>query len=295
VIYAKAEALLQQQELAWAAPGASGSQHWSTGPAATLSEAAAPSWTGAAEDARVEATLRQWAIPVALALAWLAVRVNGLHAMMRIFLSMWLHEFSHAITAWFCGFIAIPGAWKTLVPEDRSPFFAVFVAAGLVALGVRAKRANRDWIAVVCGGGLLLQAIGTLLLRPTTAHALITFGGDAGMMILGTLLITTVYAPEGGAIRTGWLRWGFLVIGAAALADGFDTWWGARTNIDRIPFGENEGVGLSDPSKLVDQMGWTVPQLVGRYVTVGCVCLAALAVVYVIGLRAARKRLSEAV
>jgi heme A synthase len=83
------------------------------------------------------------------------------------------------------------------------------------------------------------------------------------------------------------------VIGAAALVDAGNTWWAARTNVDVIPFGEQEGVGLSDPSRLTEWANWSVTQLVHRYVAVLVVCLLALALVYAWGLRQARRELAE--
>lgn len=76
--------------------------------------------------------------------------------------------------------------------------------------------------------------------------------------------------------------------------DAFDTWSGARSDFDRIPFGMIEGRGLSDPSKLIEFYGWTAGQLVRRYVWVGCMCLAVLAVVYGVALFRARARAREA-
>ncbi len=93
----------------------------------------------------------------------------------------------------------------------------------------------------------------------------------------------TFYAPRDSAIYRCALRWGFLVIGAAAFMDAFATWWGARSDIDRIPFGENEGVGLSDPSCLTEKYGWTVQTMTDRYVWLGIACLCVLAVVYTMG------------
>ena len=70
--------------------------------------------------------------------------------------------------------------------------------------------------------------------------------------------------------------------------DVFVQWWASRTDFDRIPFGMNEGAGLSDPSVLSETFGWSTDQIVHRYVALGCVCLAVLAVAYLRGL--ARKR-----
>lgn len=39
-----------------------------------------------------------------------------------------------------------------------------------------------------------------------------------------------------------------------------------------IPFGEIEGVGLSDPSTLQETFGWSTRELVDRHVMVGVLC-----------------------
>jgi ABC-type sugar transport system permease subunit len=106
---------------------------------------------------------------------------------------------------------------------------------------------------------------------------LITFGGDAGMLVLGAALAATFFAPRGSHLHVSWLRWGFLVIGAVAFADAAATWWAARTDWDAIPFGEIEGVGLSDPSKLFEDHGWPVRVLVRRYLAVAAVAGLAFA------------------
>jgi hypothetical protein len=62
--------------------------------------------------------------------------------------------------------------------------------------------------------------------------------------------------------------------------DAFEQWWASRSDLDRIPFGMNEGVGLSDPSVLSETYGWSTGLLIHRYVTLGCGCLLVLAVAY---------------
>jgi hypothetical protein len=86
----------------------------------------------------------------------------------------------------------------------------------------------------------------------------------------------TFFTGPASRLRSQQLRWGFLVIGAAALVDTFATWRAARADPDTIPFGEIEGVGLSDPSKLDELYGWTTHQLVHRYLGVGTACFAVL-------------------
>ncbi len=221
--------------------------------------------------------LRAIAIPAALGLA-LAFHASPTgHFLQRTFLSMIVHELGHAVTAWWCGFSALPGLWKTLIPETRGFIAPLLVLAGEAAL-VYAGWVTRRRTLIAAGVVLAVaQAAGTFGTGPHHAHAAITFGGDAGAMVLGTLLMLTFFAPAESRLVTNHLRWGFLVIGAAALVDTFSTWWAARSDTDAIPFGEIEGVGLSDPSKLAEDHGWTTAQIVGRYVTVGVACCLVLA------------------
>src|SRR5213075_2746347 len=119
-------------------------------------------------------------------------------------------------------------------------------------------------------------------LGPARAKQLIVFMGDGGCLVIGTLLMLSIYTR---AAAQGWLRWGFLAIGAAAFADAFSLWWAARKDVDRIPFGMNEGAGLSDPSVLSEQYGWSTGTIVHRYVALGVVCLIVLAVAWFAGRR----------
>ena len=240
------------------------------------------------DDAATEERIRAWAIPVALGGAFLATATGPGRAVVRIFFGMWLHELGHAVAAWLCGFLAMPGPWRTLTSSGRSPLFAVLVSAALIYAAVRGWIAGRSAAAIAAGSVLVLQLCCTILPSAQAAQAFIVFAGDGGCLVIGALLMATLYAPAGGAIRRNWLRWGFLVIGAGAFADAFEQWWSARSDPDRIPFGMNEGVGPSDPSVLSDVHGWSASLLVHRYVALGCACLDALACLYVVGLRRAR-------
>ncbi|RYZ35254.1 MAG: hypothetical protein EOO71_36145 [Myxococcaceae bacterium] len=235
---------------------------------------------GDAAESRSEARLRLWVLPAVLLVAGLAVRSPGFGGFLRIFLTMPLHELGHAVTAWFCGFSATPSLWVTSVSEERSVFIPLALAGLLAALTYQGWK-RRQWMWLGAGAVLLLaQAVGTLGLDRMQGQALFTFGGDAGMMVLGTLLMATFYVPPEHYLRKHALRWGFIVIGAAAFMDGFEQWWAALSHVERIPFGTIEGVGLSDPSKLVQTHGWNISHLIRRYVALGIGCLVALGLLY---------------
>jgi hypothetical protein len=247
-------------------------------------------WADPSDDPRLELKLRAIAPAVALGLAWLAYTSSFGQSFFRTFLSMWLHELGHAVTAWLCGFSALPGPWKTSIADERSIVMSLLLFAALAALGWKAWRARRFG---VLGGAVvvvLVQLFCTFALHAEKAKALMTFGGDGGGLVLGTALFLTFYSRPGSYVHTHWLRWGFLVIGAFGFMDPMIQWWRARADADTIPYGEMEGVGTSDPTRLIDDFGWSEKQLVGRYVTLGILCLVVILAAYAAGLVAEWRR-----
>jgi len=243
-------------------------------------------------EASIERRIRQFALPIALVVAWAIVHTGMPHLLLRTFFSMWIHELGHAIAAWMCGRFAFPGPWFTPVGAQRTWIVVVVVAAGIAYGAFRLWRTHKPW-AVLLLVFLAAQAYCTFVLPDRRAMALIIWSGDGGSMLLGTLLMVSLYARRQSQLRVGWLRWGFLAIGAAAFADGFATWWAARTDREVIPFGENEGQGPSDPTVLIFHQGFSLPGLVSSYVWLGLACLLVLAMAYVRGLRQDRVPESE--
>jgi hypothetical protein len=230
----------------------------------------------ARSDALRELYCRILALPLALLLARLLAG-TGLR-MPAGMLAMVLHESGHGITAWLTGRWAVPLLWVTPHGEERSWWIVLALTAAIVFAGHLAWKAERWAWVVAAGAALLLQ----LLVLSLPAGALIVFFGDGGAMVLATILMATFYAPRESAFYKSWgLRWGLLVIGALSFMHVFLLWTGPFEN---IPFGEIEGVNLSDPSLLTEMYGWSATQLVDRYVLLGRVCLVALLVLYVWGL-----------
>src|SRR6266850_158472 len=240
----------------------------------------------AVEDPVLEWKLCVAAIPAALALAIVFHLLTP--GLQRIFFGMPVHELGHAVTAWLCGYAAVPTLWKTLIPESRGFVAPIVLAGALGYLMYKAWRAEKPGYLAILGAALLVQAFGTFYISESTAEMLFTFGGDGMGMVLAALLMASFFFGKRTELYKGWLRWGFLLIGAAAFVDMFGTWWVAQTNPDVIPFGENEGSGLSDPLKLLEDYGWATKTIVRRYVLVGSCSLLALVLVYVWGVRRAR-------
>lgn len=246
-------------------------------------------WSGQVDDARYERQIRLFALPVALVVAKLAMMSDTLHFLSRTFLSMWIHELGHATTAWFAGYGAFPGPWFTRISSERMFLVPVFLAGGLGYLGLRGHRAGKPMVVGIAVLLFVVQLVLTFGVKAKTAQMIFIFGGDAGALIWGTVLMSTMYASADSKLRRGALRWGFLVIGAITFMDVFDTWWTAHGNFDAIPYGRNEGVGLSDASRLSEDFGWSSRQIVNRFLTVAGVCGVALVGVYAWGIAAAVK------
>jgi hypothetical protein len=202
---------------------------------------------------------------VALALAFVATS-GGLSAFFsRAFLGMWIHELGHALSAWFCGFFAFPGPWRTMVGDERSWAVRLILGGLLVGVVVIGRRSERHALTGVGGALLALFVLGAFVIPTSTARMLFSFGGDAGNLVLGPLLMLTFALPREHPIKRRWLHWGFLVIGAFAFADVASQWARAAADVAEIPFGRIDGVGLSDASVLVEQFGWSERTLVRRY------------------------------
>ena len=230
-------------------------------------------------DALRELKYRALALPVALLVARF-VAGTGLRLMAGM-LTMVLHESGHAITAWLTGRWAVPTLWVTMQGEDRS-WTVILLLTGGIAFGGYVARKTQRWGWVCAAGAVLIVQIVFLSLPAFTQGALIVFGGDGGAMVLATILIAMFYAPRDSAIYKSWgLRWGLLAIGALSLLYVYGQWSGP---LEDIPFGEIEGVNLSDPSLLTEKYGWSVEQLVNRYLHLATVCFVALFAVYVWGL-----------
>lgn len=285
--YAKADAIKAQGKAGAAAYAVGEPEKILVLPDAAIDE------SPAVEDPALEWKFCAAAPPAMLLLALLFHSSEMGHFLQRTFLSMPVHELGHAVASWFCGYAAVPTLWKTMTAETRG-FVMPLLLAGAIGFGM-----YRAWLvermAYVAAGGVLLalQIVGTLFVSHKTAQMLIVYGGDGLGMVLGVLLMSTFFFAKDTQLYKGGLRWGFLAIGAAAYVDIAGVWWAARRDYGAIPFGEQEGVGLSDATKLVDEHGWSPDQLVRRYMTLAAVCLIAYLVVYVWGLWQARKAAEE--
>jgi hypothetical protein len=247
-------------------------------------------------DARFELRVRQLAPPLTLLLLYGALSSPTLAGALRIFLSMWLHELGHTVSAWLCGFAALPGPWRTRIPDERSGWVLAVVLVGLAGSAWRVwiseldARPRQLALAAVAAAAAVVVWLWTW--PEDRASQLILFAGDGGGMVLGVALFACFFVGQAHRFHHTGLRWGFLVIGAAAYLDPARGWLRAN-DPDTIAFGHIEGVGDSDPSRLVDGHGWSVDALVGRYQMLLWMCAVAIVLLYARGVLAARTQVAR--
>jgi len=208
--------------------------------------------------------------------AWGAVHLAPVRFLARPFATMWLHELGHAVTGWLAGLACVPGPWVTLIPEERSWLVRLLVQAGAPLASVAAWRTGRRPEAVLLAAATLLSLWLGGKLQVGQARAWVTFGGDGGALVLGALLMATPLLPGDHPLRRGGLHLGLAFLGGLAWADVTASWWAAHLDMGELPFGEMEGVGLSDASKLVDEHGWSERLLIRRYLWLSAGTAAAL-------------------
>jgi hypothetical protein len=242
--------------------------------------------TSPRKEALRELNYRILALPLALLLGRL-VASSGMNVLGGL-LAMPLHESGHAITAWLTGRWAVPMLWVTMHGEQRSWLIVFMLSAAIIFAGYVGWRLEH-WGWVCIAGAVLIVQFAFLNLP---SGPLIVFGGDGGAFVLGTIFMMSFYAPRESKLYRSWgVRWGLLVIGALGFMYVYHLWSGPWEN---IPFGELEGVNLSDPSLLTELYGWSVIQLVDRYLRLAMFCFAGLAIAYVWGLISAYLQLRSA-
>lgn len=239
------------------------------------------------DDPRTEVWFCVLAIPAMLLIGILFHQFELGRFAQRLLFTMPVHELGHAVTAWICGFGAIPTVWVTIVMEERGVVAPVAVFAFAIWAGYRGWQVESRALLVAGALILLAQVICTLVISASSASALIVFGGDGAGLVLSVLLMGSFFFGKSTQLYKGSLRWGFAAIGAGAFADINATWWLARRDATEIPFATRDNGMESDALRLVNEFGWTEAALVNRHIAACLACMAILALVYAWGVRRA--------
>jgi hypothetical protein len=239
------------------------------------------------DDAQAEFWFSAGAIPAMLLIGIGFQSMEWGRFIQRLVFTMPVHELGHAVTAWLCGFGAIPTVWVTITMDERGFVAPVAVLAAVAWTLYRGWQLESRSLLAAGGVLLLLQTILTLGIKEHTARSLIVFGGDGVGLVLSLLLMASFFFGKATQLYKGSLRWGFVAIGAGAFVDINATWWLARRDPSEIPFTTRSNGMESDALRLVNEFGWTEAALVNRHIMACLACMAVLALVYAWGVRKA--------
>lgn len=236
-------------------------------------------------------TLRQCALAVPASFGVVAlVHGTGVGAFLLQGIRVSLHELGHASVAWACGNVSVPlpiGVTFTVPGRSLTVHAAVLA---LCAAGVWAGLRARAWaLTATCGVYGLASLVCTWGLRETTQDMLRTFGGCAGEMVLGALLVVLAHFAMPARLRWARVRWIALSLGACAFVSAALFWREAARDWDLIPW-DAALADTGDMTKLRDGHGWTEAKITARYTALSAWCLAAVLAAQMVALVGAWRR-----
>ncbi|MFO0760501.1 MAG: zf-TFIIB domain-containing protein [Byssovorax sp.] len=237
------------------------------------------------------------AVPAALALALLLDATWLKDLVSSFFINMWLHELGHAAVAWMSGYYALLLPFVTFTFNDEKSLLTSMIVALLLGAALIAGLSGKHrYLVVLGGGGLLLQAIMTLIIPRRLTFEWLTFAGCGGEFVWSTLLMVSFYYRLPDRIRWDFWRYLALLIGAFGLVHAVSMWSDVKHDLSLLPVGTALGGrddGDGDMNKLINLYHWTPKKIARTYLTMGYVGLLVVGGHYAVFLLRALRRKQE--
>lgn len=204
---------------------------------------------------------------------------------------LWIHEFGHAVVAWFSGRGAtpLPFGWTNINPE-RSPIVYTCLLALWGLLFYTGWQERKRWSMGIAVVAAIVQLGMTWFMSQDAFEMWFAFGGVGGEFYLSTLLVVGFYLPLPDRWRWDFWRYPALFMGASTLLNTVSFWHQVKRGTIDIPWGSLLG-GAGDAGGDMNQLhdiGWSDGQIINTYTALGQVCLWVTIGIY--ALRAIRHR-----
>jgi hypothetical protein len=189
---------------------------------------------------------------------------------------LWIHEFCHAIVAWFSGRAAtpLPFGWTNVNP-DRSPIVYICFLTLWGLLFYTGWREQKRWSMGIAILATIVQFGMTWFMSQDTFEMWLAFGGVGGEFYVSMLLVIGFYLPLPDRWRWDFWRYPALFMGASTFFNTFSFWHQVKWGTADIPWGSLLGGGGDaggDMNQLHD-LGWSDGQIINTYIAIGHVCL----------------------
>lgn len=198
------------------------------------------------------------AVPVTLFLSYLFIAIPFTHFLGDLFLTVRLHELGHAVIIWQGSQIALPFAlvlpFVAFTPYLGSQsYFLSLITIGILFYIVRSCWKERTYFGIFLSGIYFLFFIYFTFLCPQDQWRVrASWGGIAGEIYLGMILIIGFYYRLPDKLRWDFFRFPFLVLGAYSFASSSWRWFNISHGLEKIPYGSLvEGEHVGDMNSLI--------------------------------------------
>lgn len=197
-------------------------------------------------------------------------------------LSMWVHEFGHATTAWFGGMAATPFLGWTTRSGERSWTVTMCFTALLGILGYKSWEKKSYFLVVTFILFFFTQMYFRFVINEEKLDFMFSYMGIGGEFWISTWLIIAYhyYFPE----YTQWrvLKYAALFVGAFVFFNAFSMWKNIYHGYAEFPWGSLwSGEDHGDMNTLRDEFGWQTFQITSSYVKFGTICVTIIIVHYI--------------
>lgn len=222
--------------------------------------------------------------PGALALALLLYSFGPTNVLGWVIVAF-LHEMGHSLFHILGSKPCLPSFLFVTVCHRDTFSLTTFLIVFAILIGVFAfsRRHNNPKLAKIATCLLLILFVFSFALTNEMATSLGIFGGLAGELLFGSILVLLFFANM--PLRYNWKtnRYLFLIIGMYSLVNSLILWIGVGLGNTKLPYGSAWGgkdAKCGDLNRLVNELGWSETQVTWTYLSLAIACMSAIVYAY---------------
>jgi hypothetical protein len=225
-----------------------------------------------------------FSLPLAILAVFLA-KLLYLPAIILDATQIWIHEFGHALIAWFSSRAATPlGIGWTNFNPDKSAWVYICFSFLLGVTAFKGWKAKTYFLPALMALFFAFQTYYTFICSPFHWGRAMSFGGVGGEIYLGALLVIAFFYEFPAQLRWDFFRFPFLLVGLYSYWDAFYLWIKIKNSEASIPWGTllgGQGDAGGDMNQLSNQYGMMKVEIIDAYIAAGVICGILIVVQYI--------------